>query len=98
MKPRIGSANPNAIYRDRPQSAYQAARPRGGGEQMQHSRDKLTSAKNQKVKIPDQASEGRPGQKGFLIPKKDGPKQQPYWIQDAISMVKKGKSNRVKIG
>jgi hypothetical protein len=90
MKSRVQSAKPESVYnRERPASAYQARRKRdteAGAAQPRQNSSKPTKIKQLPLGKDQQG-----------IPAKTNEFETP-WVKDAIQMVKKGHSNRVKIG
>jgi hypothetical protein len=95
MRARVQSANPQVRNQSRPQSAYQVQRPKLiDGSAGQAGMRQAPSAQN-KLKAKHDPVEILGRQQQLVTTASD---EQPLWIKDAITMVKKGKQTRLKIG
>lgn len=95
MKARVQSANPQARNQSRPQSAYQVHRPKLSENTAGISGFRQGPSIQSKLKAKHDPVEILGRQQQLLPPPSD---DQPMWIKEALTMVKKGKPTRLKIG
>ena len=94
MKGRVASAKPTSRSKSRPQSAYQVPKPRLL-EGRPESGFRLASSKLNRVKAKHDPSVVFAKQTYAVERSSDS---QPFWIREAIGMVKNGQKTRSKVG
>lgn len=94
MKGRVASAKPAQRSKSRPQSAYQVQKPRLLVERPE-SGVRQASSKPSKVKAKHDPSVVF-GKQTYTADRSSD--SQPFWIREAIGMVRKGQQTRKKVG
>ena len=94
MRGRVASAKPATRSKSRPQSAYEVHKPRLL-EGRPESGFRLASSKPNRVKAKHDPSVVFAKQTYTVERPSDS---QPFWIREAIGMVKNGQKNRSKVG